>query len=76
VWPDLMLVLDVNQAVASKRMDRELDRMEQKGKEYHEKVRKGFLELATSGTNVAVIDAGKEVEEVHGHVLKLVGERL
>jgi dTMP kinase len=76
VWPDLTLVLDVDQAVASKRMDRELDRMERKGKDYHEKVRKGFLELATSGTNVAVIDAGKEVGEVHFHVLKLVGERL
>jgi dTMP kinase len=76
VWPDLTLVLDVNQAVASKRMDRELDRMELKSKEYHSKVRQGFLELATSGTNVAVIDAGKEVGEVHFQVLRLVGERV
>jgi dTMP kinase len=75
-WPDLTLVLDVEQAVATKRMARELDRMEMKGKEYHEKVRKGFLELLTTGKNVEVIDAGKEVGEVHFQVLKLVAERL
>jgi dTMP kinase len=76
VWPDLTLVLDVEQAVATKRMARELDRMEMKGKEYHEKVRKGFLELVTTGKNVEVIDAGKEVGEVHYQVLRLVAERL
>jgi dTMP kinase len=76
VWPDLTLVLDVDPTTAGKRMDRELDRMERKGKDYHEKVRQGFLELVTSGTNVAVIDASKEVGEVHFQVLKLTGERL
>ncbi len=76
VWPDLTIVLDVDQATAGGRMARELDRMERKGREYHEKVRKGFLELATTGKNVEVIDAGREVGEVHYQVLRLVNERL
>jgi dTMP kinase len=76
IWPDLTIILDVDQQVAAGRMTRELDRMERKGRDYHEKVRKGFLELATSGANVEVIDAGREVGEVHFHVLKKVQERL
>jgi dTMP kinase len=76
VWPNLTIVLDVDQTIAAGRMARELDRMERKGKEYHEKVRKGFLELAMPGRNIEVIDAGREVGEVHFHVLKLVAERL
>jgi dTMP kinase len=75
VWPDVTLVMDVDQATASRRMDRELDRMEQKGKDYHEKVRKGFLELAASGKNVVVIDASREVGEVHFQVLRQVSEK-
>lgn len=75
VWPDLTILLDVDQGTANRRMIRERDRMERKGKEYHEKVRKGFLELAKTGRNVEVIDAGREVGEVHYHVLRLVAER-
>jgi dTMP kinase len=75
-WPDLTIVLDVDQAVATRRMDRTLDRMEMKGKDYHEKVRKGFLDLVTTGRNVVVIDAGREVGEVHFAILKMVADRL
>lgn len=76
VWPDLTIVLDVDQTTATRRMARELDRMERKGKDYHAGVRKGFLELAAIGRNVEVIDASREVGEVHYNVLKLVQERL
>ncbi|MHC4560718.1 MAG: dTMP kinase, partial [Planctomycetota bacterium] len=43
VWPDLTIVLDVDVETAADRMNRALDRMEQKGAEYHKKVREGFL---------------------------------
>ena len=57
VWPDLTIVLDVDLATAAGRLNRELDRMEQKGDRYHAKVREGFLKLAEGRDDFAVVDA-------------------
>ena len=46
VWPDMTIILDTELATSSKRLKAQLDRMEQKGAEYHKKVRDGFLEVA------------------------------
>ncbi|MFO0782728.1 MAG: dTMP kinase [Phycisphaerales bacterium] len=43
-WPDLTVVFDVDTAVAMGRLSPLLDRMEQKGAEFHAKVRRGYLE--------------------------------
>lgn len=43
-WPDLTVVFDVDTAVAMGRLSPLLDRMEQKGAEFHAKVRGGYLE--------------------------------
>jgi dTMP kinase len=43
-WPDLTVVFDVDTAVAMRRLSPLLDRMEQKGVEFHARVRKGFLD--------------------------------
>jgi dTMP kinase len=72
VWPDLTVVLDVDLKTAAGRLNRQLDRMEQKGDSYHAKVREGFLALATSRDDVTVIDAARPVEEVHQAVLDAV----
>ena len=45
-WPDLTIILDVDSATAASRLKKDLDRMEQKGDDYHQKVREGFLKLA------------------------------
>ena len=65
VWPDLAIVLDVDGETAAKRMNRALDRMEQKGADYHKKVRKGFLQLSKFNDNIVVVDATKDIEQVH-----------
>ncbi len=72
VWPDLAIILDIDVDTAAKRMDRELDRMEQKGTEYHKKVRQGFLQLSRFNDNVAIIDATKDIEQVHQTVIQTV----
>ena len=64
VWPDVTIILDVDQATAAPRMDRELDRMEQKGDDYHKKVRQGFLELAKRRDDVIVVDSRENIEQV------------
>lgn len=75
VWPDITIILDVDLATAAKRMDRALDRVEQKGGEYHEKVRQGFLELTRSADNIAIVDATQDIETVHKEIKEVVTSR-
>ncbi|MHC4657748.1 MAG: dTMP kinase, partial [Planctomycetota bacterium] len=42
-WPDLTIILDVDPNIGLSRLNREFDRIEQKGDGYHQKVREGFL---------------------------------
>jgi dTMP kinase len=72
IWPDLTVVLDVDTETAAARMQRDLDRMEQKGDAYHTKVREGFLKLPDIEPSVKVVDARGTVEQVHQDVLKLI----
>jgi len=74
IWPDLTIILDVDTDTAQKRMDRQLDRMEQKGPRFHKKVREGFKKLADFGQDVIVIDAAQTIEEVHSRITKAVKE--
>lgn len=46
-WPDLTVVFDVDTDVAMKRLSPLLDRMEQKGMDFHARVRSGYLAQAT-----------------------------
>lgn len=75
LWPDLTILLDVDLKTAAERMDRQLDRMEQKGADFHQKVRDGFLQL-TEHKNVIVIDAGESIEQVHERIIEAVGKTL
>lgn len=45
-WPDLTVVFDVDTDVAMKRLSPLLDRMEQKGMDFHARVRSGYLAQA------------------------------
>ncbi len=76
VWPDLTIILDVDLKTAAGRLDRALDRMEQKGDSYHAKVRQGYLKLAEDRSDFAVVDATATPEAVHQAVLEVVQERL
>jgi dTMP kinase len=74
VWPDLTIILDVDLKTASGRLKSQLDRMEQKGDGYHQRVRTGFLELAKQSENFLVVDATDEVETVHKNILQHISE--
>jgi dTMP kinase len=71
-WPDLTIVLDVDLETAAQRLNRDLDRMEQKGDGYHQKVREGFLKLAEQQNSFVVVDATAQIEAVHTQVLQLI----
>lgn len=74
VWPDLIIILDVDLETASKRLNRELDRMEAKGDEYHGKVREGFLLLARDYEICRLVDATGDIETTHKRILQAVSE--
>jgi dTMP kinase len=71
VWPDLTIILDVDVETSAKRLCRQLDRMEAKSREYHQKVRDGFLQLAKEKKNFLVVDGTSDIEVVHQKVIKV-----
>jgi dTMP kinase len=73
-WPDLTVILDLDLKTASTRLNRDLDRMEQKGDGYHQKVRQGFLELAKGRENFVVVDSSGDIETTHKKVLDTISQ--
>lgn len=71
--PDLTIVFDIDIKTSMARVGNEKDRMESSGKEFFEKVRKGYLEIAKQEPDrVKVINSAKSVEEIHEQVLELI----
>lgn len=66
--PDLTLLLDMPPEAAAARLSRPLDRMEQQGPDYREKLREGFLREAARDESIVVIDAAQTVEYVHQEI--------
>ena len=63
--PDLTIVLDLPVEMAAARRNRALDRMERQGREFHERVRRGFLdEAARQPERIVVVRADGSVDEV------------
>jgi dTMP kinase len=73
-WPDLTVILDVDLKTASRRLNHDLDRMEQKGHSYHQKVRQGFLELAKGRENFTVVDSSGDIETTHIKVMDTISQ--
>jgi dTMP kinase len=74
LWPDLTVILDADPKTCAARMPRKLDRIEAKPREYHQRVREGFLTLAREQQNFFVIDASGDIETVHQRVTQVVSE--
>ncbi len=67
--PDLTIVLDVDTETGLKRVGK-ADRIEQRGRSYHERVRQGFLSLASRDpARIVVVDGSRPVEEVQAEML-------
>lgn len=73
--PDLTLVFDVDVETSMKRVGKEKDRMERAGIDFHNRVRKGYLELAKQEPKrIKVLDATKSIEEIHKDVINILAE--
>ncbi len=73
IEPDLTIVLDLPPEAALKRRSRAPDRMEKRARDFHERVRQGFLaEARRRPEHVRVIDASGPIEVVHSLICKEV----
>lgn len=69
-WPNLVVVFDVDEATAAKRLNPLLDRMEARGAAFHAKVRQGYLDQATQDEDrYLVIDACHDEDTVFARLL-------
>jgi dTMP kinase len=78
--PDLTLILDLPVAEGLARAARragQADRFEQLDHEFHQRLRDGFLAIAKiEAARCTVIDAAREISEVHRAVLAAIAGRL
>ncbi|MBI2885337.1 MAG: dTMP kinase [Candidatus Omnitrophica bacterium] len=74
--PDLTLVLDVPAGVGLKRLGGTHDRIEGKGRAFHERVRRGFRRLARrEPKRIVLVDGTQPTSVLHRQILALVVAR-
>lgn len=75
IMPDLVVLLDVSPQVGLARIKERREketRFEKEELEFHERVREGYRSAVKDYPHVVVIDADKNVEEVHKEVVSAV----
>jgi dTMP kinase len=74
--PDLTVLLDLDQAAASERLqaqEKPFDRFESEKAEFHEKVRHAFLQIAAAEKErFLVVDASKPIDEIAAAITQRV----
>jgi len=74
--PGLVLVLDVDLETAARRLDRPLDKLENRGGDYRRRLRDGYLhEAAAAPETIRVIDATATPDEVAARIRQAVSDR-
>lgn len=74
--PDLVLLLDVDLEISAARLDRPLDKLENRGDGYRSRVRAGYLaEAARQPERIRVIDADGTPDAVGGRLRAALVER-
>ena len=73
-WAALTVILDVDLKTAANRLSAQPDRMEAKPREYHLKVREGFLLLAKGRKDFVVVDGAGDIETVHEGIKQIISE--
>ncbi len=69
--PDLTFVFDIDVEVSMERVGQNKDRMESAGREFYNRVKHGYLELALQEPQrIKVIDASKSINEIHADVIR------
>ncbi len=64
VEPSITIILDVPVEIAFSRKRRAFDRLERAGREFHERVRQGYRQLAQQTPNSVLLDGTKPAPEI------------
>ena len=75
-WPDLVILLKTDDVTLQRRMnERDLDRIEQAGSDFHRRVREGFADMAAADPNRwYVVDASTPADETAATIRKVVSD--
>lgn len=77
ITPDCTFLLDIEPDVALQRLGRRLDRIENRGDAYRERLRNGFLvEAAEMGDSIHVIDADREIDAIQSEIRSIAAPLL
>ncbi|MBL9121566.1 MAG: dTMP kinase [Phycisphaerae bacterium] len=72
-WPDLTVIFDVDERTAASRLSPLLDRIEQRGAEFHRRVREGYLQqVRDCPDRYRTVDASRSPDEVFSELLGTV----
>lgn len=75
IKPDITFLLDIPVEVSLQRL-KDKDRIESENIDFHNRVRKGFLEIAEKNKDrVIIIDGSLDVETIHKKILQLLEEK-
>ncbi len=81
IVPDLTLLFDLDPKEAQKRIssnkDREVNRLDLKSIEYHQKIREAYLEVAKMfPERIVIIDASRSVQEIADEVYTIIKKKI
>lgn len=74
--PDLTLIFDIDIETSMSRVGKEKDRMESAGKEFFERVRNGYLEIAKANPDrVKLLNGSKSIEVLHEEIKEIIKQQ-
>lgn len=72
-WPDLVVIFDVDEKTAADRLNPSLDRIEQRGADYHRAVRQSYLDQARNDPDrYLVINANTDADTVFARLTEAI----
>ena len=75
LYPDLVLVLDIDLDTAARRLSRPLDKLENRGDDFRRRLRDGYrAEAACQPERIRLVDAAAGIDEVGARLREAVAE--
>lgn len=74
--PDLVIMLNISyeEGLKRKKKQKSLDRLEMSGDNFHKRVFEGYMKIAQNSDKIKIVDASKDIEEVHENIINLINK--
>ena len=74
--PDITFLFDIDIETAQNRIGKEKDRLEKESLDFHNKVRRGYLDIAKQNKRIKVINSTKSIESIFEEVKNYIDKLL